>query len=282
MKKVFKVALCVFATLILIVGILIIENHSKSPIERYTETSLKNVAPEVQTDFGSLVTESNHKVLNNTHTVEYEFLSYEILDEVYIDKQTDYKGEFFFEGELPDPDYHVDYVDYQQMRMDYPDVDEYITSNGNRGMTAAEYQNFLEQHLSEYTSSYHPHTQYVFVKCRITNISNKTVDEDCNCLCIIGIRDFEVVGAGEFNCYFDATQHTEGEERIHHFFCYTFEPGESIECVIGCRLREDFFDFSEDDSYFIGFVPIGLEHVDQFDPSIDDGFVSLDSLQREY
>lgn len=284
MKKILGATISIVVTIVLVFGIMIIEKNSKSPKERYAETNMTNVA--VTTDLQNGIESSevplNYKVLNNTHTIEYEFLSYEIVNDVDIDDQTQYADEFFYEGQSPDSDYLVEYVDYQQMRSDYPDVDEYITSNGNSGMTAAEYQSFLEQHLSEYTISKHPRTQYVFVHCRLTNISNGSIDEYVNMLRIIGVRDSVIVGSGEFNCYFDASQHTEGEERIHHYFLYTFyESGESIECVIGCALREDFFDISEDNQYYIGFLPIGLEFYDQFDPSIDDGFVALDALNLE-
>ena len=284
MKKPTSIIISIIATTVVIVGIVIIEKHNKTPIERYTETSS---TLNIYVNDEQIVSESsqpcvNHVVVNNFHTVEYEFLSYEIVDDVYIDDQTEYNAEFYYEGHIPDPDYNLEYIDYPQMRSDYPAVDEYITSNGNSGMTAAEYQSFLEQHLSEYTSIRHPHTQYVFVHCRLTNITNGSIDEYVNMLSIVGVRNSVIVGMGEFTCYYDASQHTEGEDRIHHFFLYSFhESGESIECVIGCELREDYFDLSEDNQYYIGFIPIGLESYEQFDPSIDEGFVALDSLRQE-
>lgn len=278
MKKTVCVILFIIAAIAVASVIAIIESNKKTPIARYTETiqTSNTSVDDAQSDSASARVLKDLAVFNNSHTVKYEFLSYEIVDDININDHTEYNGEFFIEGKIPDSNSLVDYVDYQKMREDYPDVDEYIKSNGNSGMTAVEYQKFLEQHLSEYTISKHPKTKYVFVHCRLTNISQDSVDEYINALSIVGVRNSLIVGAGEFSSYFDASQHIEGEDRIHNYFRYTFhKSGESIECVIGCELREEFFDFSEGVQYFIGFLPIGLESYDQLDPSIDKGFVAL-------
>ncbi len=281
MKKIAGVIISIISSIAVIVVIVLIESHSKSPAERNTVSSsmaTPNVA-EVRDDSESFETTFNNAVLNNKRTVEYEFLSYDIIEDTDIADQNVYEADFFCDGIIPDPNYLVEYTDYQAMRNDYPNVNEYILSNGNSGMTAAEYQAFLEEHSSDYTICKHPKTIYIFVRCRITCVGSAPVDEYINCLEILGVRENEIVGSEEINCYFDASQHTEGEDRIHHYFLYTFhESGESIECVIGCALREDFFDISEDNQYYIGFLPIGLESYDQFDPSIDDSFVALDSI----
>ncbi len=275
-KKSFMCGLLVFSILV-IIGIVIIENNKISPLNRYETHSDYQSEDEVERNSAE-----PQKILNNTHTVEYEIVSYEIIDDTDIADQTNYSGEFFISGSIPDPNYLVEYTDYQQMRNDYSDVDEYISSNGNDGMTADEYQAFLDQHLAEYTSSKHPQTKYIFIHLIITNVADGPVDEYINNLRVIAVRGNDVVGEGEFNCYFDSSQHTDGEDRIHSYFVYTFrDNGESIECTIGCELREDYVDFSEENTYYIGFRPVGLDSWNQFDPSSDDGFVALDFLPPE-
>jgi hypothetical protein len=303
MKKKVLPFVIIISAFTVIVSVMIIEKNNKTPVERYLDTSqtVENSINEpsaelyvsITTDDSSIVSEVEDTrservsctILNTTHTVQYEFLLYEIIDDVDIASQMKYAGDYFYSGTLPDPDYLVEYTDYPAMRKDYPEVDEYISSNGEKGMTAAEYQAFLNQHLDEYTTSFHPKTKYLFLKCRISNVSNGSVIEYINDLRIIMMNEGNIIGIPtEFNCYFDHSQNTTGDERIHNYLQYKFEPGETIECVIGCAIREDprfEMDLSKEYSYYIGFLPIGLDNLNQLNPSIDEGFVLLDSLQKE-
>lgn len=303
MKKKVLPFVIIISAFIVIVSVMIIEKNNKTPVERYLDTSqnAENSINEpsaesyisITTVDSSLVSDVEDTrsegvsgaVLNTTHTAQYEFLSYEFVEDVDIASQTKYAGEYFYDGTVPDPDYLVEYTDYLAMRKDYPEVDEYISSNYEKGMTASEYQAFLDQHLDEYTTSFHPKTKYLFLKCRISNVSNGSIIEYINDLRIIMMNEGNIIGIPtEFNCYFDHSKNTTGDERIHNYFQYRFEPGETIECVIGCSIREDpriEMDLSKEYSYYIGFLPIGLDNLNQLNPSIDEGFVLLDSLQKE-
>ena len=68
------------------------------------------------------------------------------------------------------------------------------------------------------------------------------------------------------------------------FFWYKFEKeGDSLECVLGIRLRGDRgVDLSEDNSYYIGFESTAsYSDYDQFNPEIDSRCVALDDLPKE-
>ena len=92
-----------------------------------------------------------------------------------------------------------------------------------------------------------------FVKCKIKNISEThkvTSDMDLRTFMVYqdGRADFE-----EGSCYFDKPQHTEGEDRIHQFFWYTFEAGEELDCTIGFIVN----DYVDDGTikYYVGRYP---------------------------
>lgn len=298
MKKLILPIAFTISAIATIFCVAMIEKNKKTPVERYLDTSqtsensyneptvelIENDLPNnLNNDTDPAIT--NNVILNKTHTVQYEFLSYEIINDTEIANQTKYLGEFFYDGTVPDPNFLVEYTDFQAMRKDYPEVDEYISSNGEKGMTEAEYQAFLKKHVKEYSTESHPKTEYIFLRCRITNISKDKIDEYLNDIRIVMMYDNKILGfPAEINCYFDCSSHISGDDRIHNFFLYQFEPEETIECVLGCAISEDpqrVIDFSKKYSFYIGFLPIGLENLYQLDPSKDEGFILLDSLQKE-
>ena len=87
----------------------------------------------------------------------------------------------------------------------------------------------------------------------------------------------------EINCYFDHSQHTDEEHRTHDFFLYKFDRvGDSIECVLGCRLTGEYYDLSEDNTYYIGFRPgVSYSDNDQFNPAIDSRCVAIADMPEE-
>ena len=92
-----------------------------------------------------------------------------------------------------------------------------------------------------------------FVKCKIKNISEThkvTSDMDLRTFMVYqdGRADFE-----EGSCYFDKPQHTEGEDRIHQFFWYTFEAGEELDCTIGFIVNDYVGDGTI--KYYVGRYP---------------------------
>lgn len=281
------------------IGAIYIERNSKSPQERYMETAISSerVTPSTSNENPSFnsTAKPDHSmssetevvvtplpvVLNQTHTIQFEFLSYEIIEDTEMATQTKYSAENFYEGVLPDPNYLKEYTDFPAMRRDYPEFDEYLNTNGNSGMTEAEYQEFMRQHIAEYTTTRHPKTIYFFVRCRLTNINSGPEEYKFDDLRLYAMQDGAQYGVPvECGTYFDHSQHTEGEDRIHDFSNYTFENGESFESIIGFEITEDQIDFSKEIKYYIGVFPIGADVV-FFNPSIDDGFIQLDALQKE-
>lgn len=289
-KRIYIFVLSLFV--VVLIAVVLIESNSKSPKDRFIETS-ETVESEMtesslitSISSGEAITEKSEPdlsiIFNLTHTVQYEFLSYEMVDDTDIAKQTKYKAEFFADGKVPDPDYFIEKTDYMAMRKDYPQVDEYISSNGTKGMTDDEYHDFMEKHLDEYTSKRHPKTKYLFLHCRISNVGQGPVEEYINELSLYAVRGDNTIGKEELNCYFDKSMYIEGDERVHHFFLYRFGKNEeTLDCVIGFEISEERVDLSEENSYFVGFEPIGLDNPLQFDPSLDKGFVAVDKLSNE-
>ena len=151
-------------------------------------------------------------------------------------------------------------------------------------MTSSEYQEFMKKHLKEYTTQRHPKTKYVFLHCRITNISSKLVEEYINDMRVVVMSGGRPVAVREINCYFDKSQNTDGDDRTHSFLIYEFKTDETIECVIGCCIEEDErtgMSFSEENKFYVGFLPIGLDNPYQVDPVNSKGFIALDNIPKE-
>ena len=84
------------------------------------------------------------------------------------------------------------------------------------------------------------------------------------------------------DCFFDHPQNTEGDERRKHFFVYKFgKIGDSIECVVGGRLREDHHNFSEATAYYVGFFPGLYSEYEKVNPALDSRFVALKDMPKE-
>ncbi len=252
------------------------EKNKQTPYERFTETSETTERKE----FEPMV------VYNSDHTVKYEILSYDLIDDRDIANQTKYDGkyflevsaeyanEYFLENHLPNPDYLIKDVDYAAMKRDYPLYAEYSESCGKKGMTNAEAEEFLEKHEDKYATVFHPKTKYLFLHCRVTNVSNKKVLEplyDNNIIAMRGNRRVSLI-AGDF-CYYDGPRYSDVYPGK-----YTFERNsEPLECVIGWQLWEylDRIDLSEPNIYYFGNNPKGLENDYSFIPAGYDGYVVI-------
>lgn len=277
MKKSIKAFVIILSVIAVSITITLIETNRKSPVDRFAE-----IARTTDNAYGGSAKESFKTIYNKNQTVKYEFRSFELIEDSDIAKQNKYHEEYFYEGHFPDPNYKEEFVDFQSMRRDYPNVDKYLSSNGSKGMTDSEYEEFYEQHVAEYTTNRHPKTKYMFFHCRITNISDGPLEEYINSIVILAMRDGKNVGYAEIGCYFDHPQNTKGEERIHDYCLYRFKDnGDYIECVIGCELKETYVDFSDNNDYYIGIYPIGFDSNNAFNPEIDSNFIKLSLLPRE-
>ena len=275
MKKKLPVIVAALALVGLVAAVIAIERKSKTPMDRYMETTQTTK----QTD--------NYipaKIIDNDGGLQYEFLSYDLIDDKDIKMQTKYKAEYFNDGKLPPSDYVIKKVDYDAMARDYPIFDEYRKSYCDESiMTEAECEAFEREHEAEYSWEEHVKTKYYFIRCRITYIGGGITEGNEKC---ISAFDFlimngnKIIGASNPGCYFDHSQNTEGERKRYNF--YRFEKvGDSIECIIGGRLRDDEDHFSEATGYYVGFRPMLASDEEQFNPAIDKRCVALKDMPKE-
>ncbi len=277
MKKKLPVIVAALALVGLVAAVIAIERKSKTPMDRYMETTQTTK----QTD--------NYipaKIIDNDGGLQYEFLSYDLIDDKDIETQAKYKAEYFYDGKLPPSDYIVKKVDYDAMARDFPKFDEYRKSYCDESiMTEAECEEFMREHEAEYSWEEHVKTKYYFIRCRITYIGggiNESNEKWVSTFDFLIMNGNKMVGSANPTCYFDHPQNTEGEERRKHYFVYKFEKvGDSIECIIGGRLRDDNDRFSEATGYYVGFLPSVGSDFDQFNPALDVRCVALKDMPKE-
>lgn len=275
MKRKVSISVAILALIALAAAVVLIEKNSKTPIDRYMETTQTTK---------QTVKYIPAKIISNDEELQYEFLSYDLIDDKDIETQTKYKAEFFDDGKLPPSDYVVKKTDFDAMARDYPKFDEYRESNCERGMTYEEYEAFMREHEDEYSTEVHVKTKYYFIRCRITYIGGGINESNEKC---VSAFDFlimngdKMIGASNPGCYFDHSQNTEGERKRFNY--YRFEKvGDSIECIIGGRLREDYDRFSQATGYYVGFQPgTTYSDEDQFNPAIDKRCVALKDMPKE-
>ena len=275
MKKKLSVIVLTLALVGLIAAVIAIERKSKTPMDRYLETTQTTKQQ---------VKYTPAKIIDNDGSLQYEFLSYDLIDDKDIETQTKYKAEYFDDGKLPPSDYVVKKVDYDAMARDYPKFDEYRKSYCDESiMTEAEYEEFMREHEAEYSWEEHVKTKYFFIRCRITYIGGGITEGNEKC---IGAFDFlimngnKMISASYPGCYSDHSQNTEGERKRFNY--YRFEKvGDSIECIIGGRLRDDEDHFSEATGYYVGFRPMLASDEDQFNPAIDKRCVALKDMPKQ-
>ena len=277
MKKAVSVVI-VLTALAAIVLVINIEKNRKTPMERFLETSQTTNKAEGYVPA---------KILMDNKSIQYEFLSYELIDDKDIEKQTKYKAEYFIEGKVPPSDYVVKCTDFDAMARDYPKFDEWRKSDCSKGMTEGEYEEFMRIHEPEYTVDKHIKTKYLFVRCRITYTgAGRDIAwlAQPHVFAMQGDSSALMLSAGASYCYFDHPQKALWEDgNREDFFWYKFEKeGDSLECILGIRLRGDRgVDLSKDNSYYIGFEPKGSDDEDNFNPAIDARCVSLNDMPRE-
>ena len=287
----------------LIVSVIVIEKNNMAPTERFEESSQStdnneqdssNMSENSDVSDISEATDTQTKaIINNTHTAQYEFLSYDIVEDTDIADQTKYKGEYFddspaynaglvvdyyLDGHIPNPNYLKKYIDFEAMERDIPELYEYHSSNGTKGMTDSEYQKLMDNPPEKYITFRHPKTKYLFLHCRVTNVSDDELYEPIHELIVIGRRGDDYVGGSSWLNYYDYPRY-EGKGLAQQW--YHFEKaGDVLECVIGWEITEDEIDFSEDTKYYVGFLPVGSDS-DEINPAMVPSFVEVNSLPRE-
>lgn len=272
MKKASLIVMALFVVAS-VISVMVIEKNRKSPQDRFLKTS-QTVK---QTD--GYVPD---KIISDGGDLEYEFLSYELIDDEDIEKQTKYKAEYFRNGKVPSSDYVATVVDYAAMRRDYPKYDEYLLSNGEKGMTEAEAEEFERKHEADYSSEKHIKTKYLFIRCRITYIGGKSNEVSLGTFNFFLMSGDTLVGLNGPDCYFDRSQCSDADKRMSaEFFMFKFEKvGDSMECVFGGMLREDVDGLSKATAYYVGFQSENTYDYDQFNPAIDKKCIALNDLPQ--
>ena len=274
-----KKAVLIFVVLFVIASVaavIAIEKNSKTPMERFLETSQTTKQPDKYIPA---------KIIDYDGGLQYEFLSYELIDDKDIEKQKKYKAEYFIDGKVPPSDYVVKKVDYAAMRRDFPKYDEYVSSNCTKGMTYEEAEAFEREHEDEYSTEVHVKTKYYFIRCRITYVGGDINDTNEKCLTAF---DFLImsgdkrVGECYQKCYFDFSKNIEGKEQKGDAVYYKFgKIGDSIECVLGGRLIDENDCFSKATGYYVGFLPWSYDEAENCNPAIDSKFVALKDMPKE-
>jgi hypothetical protein len=274
MNKIAQTIAIASSVVLLTIAIVVIENKSYTPMERFLETSQTTKKSEAYVP---------DKIISDGGDLEYEFLSYELIDDEDIEKQTKYKAEYFRNGKVPSSDYVATVVDYAAMRRDYPKYDEYLLSNGEKGMTEAEAEEFERKHEADYSSEKHIKTKYLFIRCRITYIGGKSNEVSLGTFNFFLMSGDTLVGLNGPDCYFDRSQCSDADKRMSaEFFMYKFEKvGDSMECVFGGMLREDVDGLSKATAYYVGFQSENTYDCDQFNPAIDKKCIALNDLPKE-
>ena len=277
MKRKAVPIIIVLTALAAIVLVINIEKNRKTPMDRYMETTQTTKQTENYIPA---------KIIDNDGGLQYEFLSYDLIDDKDIETQTKYKAEYFDDGKLPPSDYVVKKVDHAAMRRDFPKYDEYVSSNCTKGMTYEEAEAFEREHEAEYSSEVHVKTKYFFIRCRITYIGGGINESNEKCLTAFDfliMNEDKIVGVNHPNCYFDLSEYTEGKEQKIDSVYYKFKKvGDSIECILGGRLRDDEDHFSEATGFYVGFQPsVTYSDEDQFNPAIDVRCVALKDMPKE-
>lgn len=252
-RKMKKIKWIIAGVILLVAGVTcwnyIVKNErdKKYPVERYIEQE-----EEKQQDNTTVASNTDSDAaLDNSHnfklgSLTYEFLGYEMVEDTEIETQTRYKAEYFSDGRVPESDEIVPEVEqYDSDRM-YEDYPEYYELSLHRYDYS--YEDYCEKitdisrqiDYSKYNlGCVHVKTYYYFVKMRVTNESNDEKELSDQSLYLI--RTNEEKSYDEYTdsiIYFDKPQHTEGEDRMHHFSWYTLQPNETLECIIGYKMLD--------------------------------------------
>lgn len=201
--------------------------------------------------------ENNHILYRNN--VSIEILSCKMIEDIDIEDQDLYKAEWFKMGELPDAEYVEEYIDYEAIKEVCPELRD-LWENENDKNTVEENKKIYERNLDVielYTTMKHPKTKYFFVNCKITNLLGET-NEVSLALDTFIKPDNSTSLAMHSDCavYFDKAIHTTGEEREKDFFWYTFEENETLECVVGYEIKEE---WDENEKYYLGVQTAGVD-----------------------
>ena len=124
----------------------------------------------------------------------------------------------------------------------------------------------------------HPKTDYYFVKMQIKNESQDKVRD-------VYLTELRLIATNTTHkaydyydgvCYFSASQHTGGDDRVHSFFTYSLQPGEVLDCIVGFEVRRDRI-YPSDQFIYAGLISPSMDDV-WVNPAEYETSVLLDDL----
>lgn len=255
------------------------EENNASPVERYQEKMEEDAGKseeetasdgEGENAFGSNI------IIHGP--VQFELLSYEIIDDSEIQKQTTYPAEYFYEGKLPDSQEYTEQVDYDAAAEECPELKDIWADEGGDKYSVQEVKDIYQANIDvieKHTTMVPLNKQYVFVKCRITNSVNSTNEAFLNELTVfLSSKDMSTYDFhSDTVCYFDKPVHKEGDDRIHSYFKYSFTANETLECTLGFAVKDSEI---ENPDYYIGFYE---DYGEETNPALTKYVMKLEDIK---
>lgn len=266
------------------------EKDKQYPFERYQEEQAKKETTEAATGAEDSGTEdAEGKAATNDKTedshsftqgnVTYSFLALDVIPDTEIETQTKYPAENFTDGKLPDADYETWTYDFEKMMQEAPALKDIFTSKTD--YTVEEYSAIYDENVQSINDSGymgHPKTDYYFVKMQIKNESQDKVRD-------VYLTELRLIATNTTHkaydyydgvCYFSASQHTGGDDRVHSFFTYSLQPGEVLDCIVGFEVRRDRI-YPSDQFIYAGLISPSMDDV-WVNPAEYETSVLLDDL----
>ncbi len=291
-RKTKQAVIILFTMLLIIAGGAAVFKISKKekgdaqPAKRYQEKK-QEIAEheETQNVKGEKKEDAEEKNSIMISPLKVEVLSYEVIDDSEIGGQTTYAAEYFYENKLPDTEKYEEETDMEACKAECPELKD-IWENTEK-YTVQEVKDIYQEHIDviqKYTTSTYVPRHFVFVKCRLTNTSGRQSKVLLNVMDVCpSSKDNSVFNSfiSDTMVYFDKPIHTEGEERVHSYFEYSFKPDEALECILGFEVKDKVEGKEiEDPDYYLGDVDVQMQE-GHIHPSYSKRFIKLNDVVGE-
>lgn len=227
-NKIISISICVLVCIICVLAMKRLESKKENDIKQPVEDDPIITVTEGDTSVAESTGEedaSDGSTSTEEHTEEAD------------EKNTIWIYDEYYEKQLK-----VTFISYEVVRN---------TELSQQTKYPAEY--FYDEKNTDY-DEYGENYACFFLKCKIKNINQEhKVTSDMN------LRMSKAYSSGRADLvfgsmfYFDKSQHTEGEDRIHQYFWYTFDEGEELDCTIGFIVGDYVDDGTE--KYYVGGYP---------------------------
>lgn len=245
------------------------ESNKKDPMTSYydkqsvdgdeSDNTEEIVDESIDNSVGTINDETKDFVITKT-PLKYEILSIDCVGEKEVCTRSEYAPYNYYFNHYPDVNYMIEQVDYQAVMEESAELAEIWNQENNGKYTddeIIEIYNRNKHIIDQNTKRIHPNTKYVFLKCKISNISNIPVEKSVGLDIILSSTDLSnYIYHDSWICYFDMSQHVEGDDRVHAFYLYKFGINETIECTLGFQIQ--MVENSSSINYYIGAIEDGM------------------------